>query len=283
VLRLCYAAKRYAIQTYDLAGTALAQLYLADAQARISNIRTGIKFARQAREIFEKLGHRRNEMAAQWLLARLEQASQNFEDAKLEYQKALDLGQALQAEAKETALHKAVLFYERVIESIRRDLEDVGTAIANQQDQMYRFLDTVPVLRLSDGPGATVFERSNVIGYISTGEFIIEGCPYYLYPLGEVTGNRLKLKAGTVHFALPVPEDGWLGPASRKGDYALVRQETQAAQEGPGVLWTGERWVGGRFERNLTTGDIYFMAPPPHVIGKERELGYVIALLKPMV
>jgi hypothetical protein len=127
---------------------------------------------------------------------------------------------------------------------------------------------------------------------------------YVLFPLNVAGKNTLKLerrklelKVGAVHFALPVPEDGWPSRISKKEDLALV--QAQITQEGPGVLWTGQRWEVGRFERDETTRSTRFVASKlqPHIIGGEaieeeqvieiqeevtgKEYGSVIGLLKP--
>lgn len=277
-LHLCKAAVRCANQTSDVAGTALAQLYLADIYARSGRLAEGADLARSAARRFKLLGDRHNAMVARLLLARLERSLQRLDEAWLDYQQALDMCQKLQSEEKEAARRRATL-YEQIAVEIQDAVTDITTAIADQCDQIHRLLASIPILRLSDGPGTTIFERSNVVDYIATSEFLIAGRTYYLHPLDETLGNRLELKAGAVHFALPVPEDGWLDPVSKKGDYVLVRQEIQSTQEGPGVLWTGENWVGGQFKRHVTTGGIRFVAPQPHIIGKAQ--GYVIALLKP--
>ena len=308
-LYFCKAAMQCANQTKDVAGTALAQLYLADTYARSGRLAEGADLARSAARRFKLLGDRHNAMVAHILLARLERSLQHLDEARLDYQQALDMCQKLQSEEKGAARRKAAL-YEQIAVEIQEAVMDIATAIAERFDQMCCLLDSIPILRLSDEPGMVVSKRSDMVSYVSTGEFLIAGRTYYLHPLDEAPGNGPELRADAIHFALPVPEDGWPDPASKKGDYVLVRRETQVTQEGPGVLWTGERWVAGRFERDVATGGIRFVAPQPYIIGREQdyvtpllerdvatgsirfvapqpyimgeEQGYVIALLKPI-
>jgi len=270
---------RCAERMNDIPGIALARLYMAGTYARIGRSADGVKPAMRAARVFEMQGCGHNVMVAYLLLAHLECSLQNLDEAQLHYQKALAICQKLQSEEKRAARRKVAL-YEQFGVEIQNAMTGIATAIARQFDQICRLLDSIPILRLSDAPSLAVFGRLNVVGYVATGEFLVEGRAYYLHPLGETPGNRLELEAGAVHFALPVPEDGWLDPASKKGDYTLVRREIRVTQEGLGVLWTGKNWVGGRFERDVTTGDVHFVSPRPHIIGKEQ--GYAIALLKPM-
>jgi len=278
-LHYCRAAKHCAEHANDIPGTALAQLYLADAYARIGELARGVDQGKRAAKIFGMRGCSHNAMVACLLVARLESSLQRLDHARQSYQDALDLCERLQDRERIDARSKAV-FYGQIASEIRSAMTDVATMIAKQYDQMCRLLDSIPILRLSEAPGRSVFERSNVVGYVATGEFLVDGRAYYLYPLRVASKSSLELKAGAVHFALPVPENGWLDDASEKGDYALVQRETQVTREGPGVLWTGEDWVGGRFERDADTGDIRFVSSRSRIIGQEK--GYAIALLKPV-
>jgi len=278
-LRSCYAAMRCANQANDLAGLALAQLYLADTHARCEHWAEGANWARRAIRRFRLLNNNRNAMAAHLLLARLERSLRNLDEAQMNYQRALDLCRKLQAEEKRTARREAAAWYEGIAEEIQGTIADISTTVTGQFDQTYR-LDFIPILYISDGPDRATVERSDVVGHLkTTGEFLIAGRTYHLYPLGEVLGSKVELKPDAPYFALAIPEDGWLDPVSKKGDYVLVQKQLQATQEGPGVVWTGENWMGGQFERDATTGEVRFVSPRPHIIGAER--GYVVGLLKP--
>lgn len=279
-LRLCHAAMRCASQTTDIAGTTLAQLYLAHTHARSGNLEEGASLARRAADCFEWLGDRHNALVARLLLAHLERSLQELDQARLDYQQALDICQTLQLEGKAVARQKAELYGQIAVE-IQNVITGIAADIADHFDQTCRFLDSIPILRLSDGPDSAIFERANVVGYISMGQFLIAGRIYYLCPLDDTRGNRIELKAGAAHFALSVLEDGWLDPISEKEDYVLVRQETRITQEGPWVLWTGKEWVACRFERD-PAGRIRLVSPPPTVIGKDPALGSIVAFLKPL-
>jgi len=271
---------RSANQVNDFAGTALAQLYLADIYARYERLAEGVNWARRAAKRFRLLGNNHNTMVAHLLLAHLEHSLHNLDQARRDYQQALDMCQKLQMEEKRTARREAA-WYGEIAEEIRSAIAEVSTTVVGRFDQT-RHLDSIPVLNLSDGPDAAIGEHSDRAGHVTaTGTIIIAGRTYRLYPLDRALENGVELRPGAVYFALAIAEDGWLDPMSKEGEYALVQWKPQVIQEGPGVLWTGEKWIGGQFKRDLTTGDIHFVSPQPHIIGEER--GYVVALLKPVL
>jgi len=276
-LRSCYAAMRSANRTNDPAGIALAQVYLADTYTRCGHPAEGVDWARRAARRFSLLGDSHNAMVAHLLLARLEHSLHNLDQAQLDHQQALDICQRLESEEKSAARRKAVL-YKQLAKEIQDAITDIAMTVA---EHAQAHLCSFPILRLSDGPDTAVSEHSDVIGYAATtGEFFIAGRTYYLYPLNGSPEYQADFKANATQFALPVVKNGWLDPASKQGDYVLVRKETQVTREGPGVLWTGEKWVGGRFERDATTGNVRFTTPQPHIIGGAQ--GCAIALLKPV-
>jgi tetratricopeptide (TPR) repeat protein len=276
-LRSCYDAMHCANRTNDLACSALAQLYLANTCARLGHSTEGADWARRAARRFRLLGNSHNAMIAHLLLARLECALHSLDTAQINYQKALDICRKLQSREKAAARRKAAL-YEQIAEEIQDAIAEVTSTVTEVFDETFH-LESIPILYVSDGPDQALVERSGVVRYAATtGEFLVEGRTYRPYPIGEASDRKVDLKAGDFDFALIIPEDGWLGSDGRAGDYALVRRESRVTQEGPGVLWTGDHWVGGRFERDATTGDIDFVSSQPHIIGKEQ--GCVVALLK---
>jgi len=285
ILHLCNAAVECAKSFGDQAELALAYLYQAKAQAQNNRLETGIKLAERAIEILEMWGERHsgdhNVMVAHLLLACM-QASQDTNNARKEYRKALDLCRKLEAEKKPLRTEEAQ-FYGHIGKEIQDALNDVNRVITEKYTRKCS-LNSIPILQLSDGP-EVLFKPSGVINYIATGEFKIEGSRYFLYPVDE-TVHALELQTGAVHFALRVPEEGWLGLFGNEQDYALVRQEAKITSEGPAVLWTEERWIAGRFERDVTTGRIEFAAPEldVRVIGKEqgKVQGRVVGLLRPI-
>jgi hypothetical protein len=318
MLRLCDDAQKF-ISKYresrDQVGIATIHLYQADAQTRTGSLEKGIATARRAKGTFERCDHPYLTVA-HLLLARLK-ARQNLGDAQQEYEDTLKHCQDRESRVEEGVQSKEAWFYEQIIEQagvveiigqvenkeawfykqiteeIKRVKRDLSQVLVEEFKQSCR-LNSIPILRLSDGPDM-IFEPSGMIEYIATGEFEIkrhsEMCPYLLRSLDE-TRKTLELKSGAVHFALPVPEDGWPTPTSKEEeDFLLVRQEAQITREGPGVLWTSEKWATGRFERD-DTGIIYFTASKPYIIGEEtieiekevteeKAQGCVIGLLKP--
>jgi hypothetical protein len=136
----------------------------------------------------------------------------------------------------------------------------------------------IPILNISDGPAIASSEQVDTVTYVpATRDFLIAEHPYRLHLLGEVQEHEIDF--GTVRFALVIPEDGWLDPASRAGDYALIQPEPQVPREGLGVQWREENWEVGKFQRDRNTGRIDFIPTQSRTIGEER--GYAVALLKP--
>jgi hypothetical protein len=203
----------------------------------------------------------------------------------------------LELTAKESRRSPEARFYRQAIEKIdcaTKLLDDTAAKEASRSC----CLNAIPVLKLSDGPD-TVSQPTKVISYLATDEFKIEGerDTYLVHPLDDAGSERLELKVGATHYALPVPDDGWPSSSSKRGQgFVLVR--AQDTQEGPGIRWTGREWLTGRFERDGTTGEIHFIeVPKPHIIGgkaieEEKQItekrvipeeydGCVIGLLKP--
>lgn len=285
VLRLCDYAVECAIRHGRPADLALVYLYQADAQAQVNRLEAGIELAERARQILKIWGDHHNAMVAQLLLALLK-AAQNLDNARVEYLEALILCRRLESWKKEAARSEEALSYGRIVQEIQQALDDVGKVIREQHSQKY-FAHSIPILRLTDGPDM-ISRASRMIDQVAPGEFRAGGRTYYLYPADNTTGQTLELETDAVHFALPVRENGWLGPASKKQDYALVQQESPVTQEGPAVLWMHEEWiVAGRFTRDATTGTIRFVAlrDSARVIGGEpgtEERGCVVGLFKPV-
>jgi tetratricopeptide (TPR) repeat protein len=288
-LYLCNAAVKCARKRGDQAKLALAYLYKADLQARSGQLEPAINLASRARQILAMCGERywrdcHNVMVAQLQLARL-QAAQDPESAQLCYQEAGHICQKLEAENKETGRSKAAHLYEQILAEIQLALKDVSSVTKGQYAQQC-FLNWIPILQSPNVP-EVVIGASQVIDYVTTGEFKIEGRSYFLYPVDETIQHSLELEPGIVHFALPVPRDGWLVQTCKVQDYALVRYEKQITHEGLAVSWTKDEWIGGWFDRDVNTGRIRFVPSKDSVkiIGKKRLIGqgYVIGLLKPIV
>jgi tetratricopeptide (TPR) repeat protein len=278
-LRSCFEAVHCASQGSDLTCSALAQTYMAGACARCGHLAEGIDWAKRAVRRFRLLGNKHNTMVAHLLLARLEHSLHSLEAAQMDYQKALSICRKLQSEEKASARRGAAL-YEQIIEEIQSALAEVSTTVIEGLNPTSN-LNSIPILQPSDGPDMATLEGSDTFGYATTtGEVLISGRMYRLYPLSKASESNLEFKASADCFALFIPEDGWLGSDGKAGDYALVRRESEVDREGPGVLWTEDHWIEGRFERDTTTGDVHFVSPQPYVIGKEQ--GHVIALLKPI-
>jgi SOS-response transcriptional repressor LexA len=275
-LRFSNDAVQYASKHGGPAELALTYLYQADAQARNNRLEVGIKLAERARRILQMRGDHHNTMVAR-LLAACFQATQDVDRARLEYLEALSLCRKLESEKKETTQSEEAQPYKRIIEEIQQVLKDLN-GVAKERVSRY-LSSSIPILRLSDGPEA-ISRPASVVNYTASGQFRIEGRTYFPYPLYQTEEHTSKLKADAVHFALRVPEDGWLDPASKEGDYVLVQQEPKATEEGPAVLWTENEWVTGRFEQDRG-GNIRFLPQPARIIGSQKvKPRKAVALLK---
>ena len=280
-LCICNNAVKCISKNGDQTELALAYLYQADAQARNNQLEQGIELAERARRILEMRGDRHNIVVSRLLLARL-QAAKDISTARLEYREALDCCQKLESETKQSVPSEEAQLYEQIIYEIQLILTDDRKVLREQYVQRY-LLKPISVLELSDGPDV-IIRPARLAEFIITGDFRIEGQTYFLCLQSEAVGPP-ELQAGATHFALPVPEDGWLGPISKKQDYALVRQEAQYTREGPAVSWMEEEWIEGHFTRDKTTGRIFFSAPARDVriIGQESsdQQGRIVGLFKP--
>jgi hypothetical protein len=277
LLRLCREAVECARKHGDQTELALACLYQAEAEARNNQLETGVKLAERARQVFEMQGDHHNAMVAQLLLARL-RVARDLGGARVQYLKALDCCQKLESHKKECAQSEEALLYRQITQEIQRVLRVLSRMIEEAHTAGY-VSSSIPILQLSEGPDA-ICASSQVIDYVASGEFRVEGHTYILYPLNQTVRHTLELENRAVYFALRVPEDGWLDPASKQGDYALVQRETRVTQEGPAVLWTKDEWVAGRFERD-TEGNIRFFPQPARIIGSQKvEPRTAVALLK---
>jgi hypothetical protein len=277
LLRLCSEAVECARKHGNQTELALACLYQAEAEARNNQLETGIKLAERARRILEMQGDHHNAMVARLLLARL-RVAWDLGSARVEYLKALDYCQKLEFDQKEIAQNDKALSYGQISEEIRHALEDVSRVTEGKPIPRFVLSSTIPILQLSDGPHV-IFAPSGVIDYVAPDDFRIKGRLYFLHPLDRTGSHTLELRADMV-FALRVPYDSWLDPASKEGDYALVQQEPKAAEEGPAVLWTESEWVTGHFERDRE-GNVRFSPQPPRIIGAQKdEPRQAVALLK---
>jgi hypothetical protein len=267
VLHLCESVIRCKSNYRDQAGRATAQLHMADALARQGRIRESIDLTRRARRNFRIQRDYHNMILADLLLARLQlKFRQDLYDAHQGYRATRDLCQKLECRAKECMHGDDAQFYGLTIEAIQQVLDHIEQALAEAVSQSC-CLNTIPILQFSDGPDK-VSDPPKTLNYMATGRFSLEGYTYLLRPLNEAGRDILELSADATHFALPVVEDGWPCPVSKKDkDLALVW--AQATQEGPGVWWTGQEWRPGRFERDTNTGTLSFAWPKPRFVGEQ--------------
>jgi hypothetical protein len=266
------------LECHDSTGTGLAQLYLADAHDRNNDPTEGTRLARRAIDNFHLAGDHCKEIVAHLFLAHLKQELEAFGEAETLYRKADVICKKQTLIAKENAQSEENAIIRQIRKEMQRGEQDLGKA---ERDRLTRrcFLNPmkpIPVLQPGDRPDM-IREPSRMIACVATDVFKINERPYFLYSLDDTGERTLKLNADALHFAFPVPEDGWLDTDSKRGDYALVQRETRISYEGPGLSWTERHFAGGRFKRDPATGEIHFEPPQSHIIGR----GYIIALFKP--
>jgi hypothetical protein len=266
------------LECRDSTGTGLAQLHLADAYDRNNDPTEGTELARRAITNFNLAKDHWKEIVAHLFLARLKQDLDAFGEAEKLYRKADIMWQERTPAEKSDAESEENAIIQQIRKEMQRGRQDLGKAEKDRVTQRCSLnpMKPIPVLQPGDRPDM-IRKSSSMIDFVATDAFKIKGSQYRLYSLYDAPGHTLELNAHALHFALPVPEGGYLGTTSRKGDYALVQRETKISQEGPGLSWTERNWVWGRFERDPTTGEIHFEPPQPYVIG----MGYVVALFRP--
>jgi hypothetical protein len=294
VLDLCNKAIGKEREYRDRLARALAQLYMADALAHCDHLPEATTQAKRAEEDFGRQGNHCYKFLAQLLLILLNLKVE--QDVPAAYENLKDARKKLESKAQESMWSPEVQFYRQTIKIINCLMKSIDDTVEKETLQSC-CLNAIPILKLSDGPNV-VLQPTRVMNHLTTEEFRIgeEGHTYLVYPPDEAGSEELRLKAGTTHFVLPVPADGWPSSSSRRGrDYVLVRARER--QEGPGVQWTSQQWLIGRFVRDATTKEIHFVrAPKPYVLGGEvtreednqiekgvtgEEHGYVIGLLRP--
>jgi tetratricopeptide (TPR) repeat protein len=296
VLRLCDRARKCQEKYPDQAAQATAQLYSAEALAQSGQLQEGIDDAERAISNFKRQSDHRHEILAHLLRVRLRmEARQNLDDARQDYQAVQRRCEELKAKIERNLQQEKVQFFDKITRDIELTVSNMDQLLAMEQCQSCR-LNAIPILQLAEGPD-TVFEPAKVFSYLATEGFRIAGerRTYLVHRVDEAESKELELKAGSAHFALPVPENGWPSRDSRQGqDFVLVR--ARDTQEGPGVRWTGQEWSMGRFERDPKNTDKFRFVPKRRIIGGEvtkkkvieierdvtlEEYGYVIGLLKP--
>jgi len=290
VLRLYKQAVKCESRYHDPSARAIAKLFKADALIRSGCFKEGTEMARRASTSFAVQTDHRNKMLADLLLAFPKlKTGEDLDDLRLDY---MAIYEELKSKVTEGRQGYEEQFYRQSMNGIQRALDHINQSLAREVDQSC-CLNTIPILQLLDGPDR-VFQSSKMISYFTTDEFKIEERRYLLHSLDKSTMSALELNADVVHFALPVPADGWPTPASKKErDFVLVRAQ---AQEGVGFFWTGQKWATGRFKRDTTTGTVSFLKSEPHIIGKQVDIevievekditsgkyGYVVGLLQPV-
>jgi len=297
ILSFCDQAIRCETRHPDRSARATAQFYMADALARSDRLKEGTDEAERARKNFRVQRNHRNMILADLMLTFLKlKAREDLRYVRLDYVAIRDHCRELESKAKENpqSCKAERQFYGQIIEGIQQALEHIDQSLANEVAQSC-CLNAIPILQLFDGPDR-ISQPADAINYFATDAFKFEGRVFLLHPLDTAHTYTPELKEGATHFALPVPEDDWPIPTSkRERDFALVR--AHYTQEGPGVRWTGQEWVTGQFKRDAETGQFYFVEiPKRHIIGGEviqkkvaeterevtsEEYGYVIGLLKP--
>jgi len=159
-IRLCRGAMRCASDHPTRTGVAMAQLYLADAQARCNNIKDAVYYAGRAATNFGRVEKCHNQMVAHLLQARLTQASQNASDAMIFYEDALKACDHCQKLNKETDQGKQKVC-RQIIEEIQQAQRDI------YEDSTYQYiqgclLKHIPILQLSDEPTVTLKSSKTV-------------------------------------------------------------------------------------------------------------------------
>jgi tetratricopeptide (TPR) repeat protein len=142
----------------------------------------------------------------------------------------------------------------------------------------------VPVtLSEGDGPAFAVAELE-IDEYTVKCRLRVDGELFRTQPVAEEE-RPISLVHGTEYYALEIPDAVCESLGASEGDYALIRREKRANQEGPGVLETVSGPEFGNFERD-DEGNVNFVCSSARVIGDEDigedlQVGYVTALLKP--
>lgn len=264
---------------------AVALIHLADVHRDMGKLGPALADCQKAYRFFQRQPsryQRHNEAVAAYALGLAHQLLGSEMDALKWYREADQLFERVK---KDWAAVNALARVETCtrVQRWMETLSEYLIAVRARPDANLATRIWVPII-LSEGeePGFAIAELG-IDEYKVERQLTVNGKSFDAYRL-EGT-RRISLVPGTEYYALEIPDKarGTLGAS--KGDYALVERGKGPNQEGPGVLETLSGPKFGNFERD-DEGNINFIHPDAAVIGgkdigKDLQVGYITALLKP--
>ena len=265
---------------------AVALIHLADVHREMGKLGPALADCQKAYRFFQRQPshyQRHNEAVAAYALGLAHQLLGSEMNALKWYQESGELFERV----KDDWTTVNALAQVETCTRVRRWMETLSeylTAVRTRTDTSLATGIWVPIV-LSEGeePGFAMAELE-IDRYIVGRRLTVNGESFRVQPLKGT--RRISLVPSVEYYALEIPDEAREPLGASEGDYALVERVKGPDQVGPGVLETLGGPEFGNFERD-SEGNINFIRPDAAVIGgkdigKDLQVGYITALLKPM-
>jgi len=268
------------------ASQAMAWIHLADVSREMGKLGPALAACQKAHPVFQRHSsrcQRHNEAVTAYALGLAHQLLGNEMDALRWYQKSSQLFERV----KEDWAAVNALTQIEICTRVQRWTETLSaylTAVRTRADGYLTTRIWVPIIPSAAGTKFAIAELE-IERYTIGDELEVNGKPFRVQSLKGA--EQVSLKLGAEYDALEIPDNACeLWEDVGGDDYALVVWGEDADREGFGVLRTLAGPTFGKFERDQD-GKINFVRTDATVIGgadigKDLQVGYVTALLKPV-
>jgi len=263
----------------------MALLHLADAHREMGKLGPALTDCQRAYPIFQRQlfrCQRHNAAVAAYALGLVHQLLGNEMDALKWYREADQLFDRIRSEwaAVNAPAHVGTCVR---IRRWMKTLSEYLTALRTRPDVNPVTRIWVPIMPADVDAGEFAIAELDIDKYTVGRQLTVNGRVFDAYRL---RGNHLVvMEPGAEYYALEIPREVCESLGADEGDYALVRREKNADEEGPGVLETPGGPTFGDFERD-DDGNVNFVRRDARVIGgddigEDLQVGYIAGLLKP--
>ncbi len=264
---------------------AVTLIHLADVHRDMGKLGPALTNCQKAYRIFQRQVsryQRHNEAVAAYALGLAHQLLGSEMNALKWYQEAEQLFERVKDDwAAVNALNQV-----ETCARIQQWMETLGghlTAAWTQPDTNLATRIWVPIIPSGDDGGGFAMARMEIDSHIVGRQLTINGESFRVQPL--MKGQQISLASDVEYYVLKIPDEVHRPLGTHEGDYALIVRRKNADKEGPGILETLSGPEFGSFKRN-DEGNINFVRPDAEAIsgqdiGKDFQIGYIAALLKP--
>jgi tetratricopeptide (TPR) repeat protein len=275
-------ALRHAQQSADTASLAHALVH----QARVSQaLRQGPRAResyRQAVTYFHLLARENDEAVTLALLGDAEQDERRLQEAMACFQQAQALIETLYARQQNAGNLNLATQYALRSRRLKRRIDWLAAQVSRVGAPASALIEWVPIL---DGGARLDGDlRQHIEGAVLASQLLIDNRPYELRPVAARAGGHFRLVPGATYYALPVREDDWAGPETRRGDYVLLRRDHNPEAGTLAATWFRDRGlIFGEYsgeESALRFTPLH--GRPGLEAGPDAVVGYVEAILRPV-